>query len=75
VKTVNLSEFRKRASDLLTQVENGQSITVLRHGKPIAEVRPVTPEGDHEPAWRKPGLRLAGKGASLADAILADRSE
>jgi len=75
MKTVNLTEFRKRASGLLTQVENGQSLTVLRHGKPIAEIRPVAAEQDDEPAWRRPGLRLASKGTSLADAILEERSE
>ena len=41
MKIVTLTEFRSHASGMLTQVEHGETILVLRHGRPIAEVSPV----------------------------------
>lgn len=40
VKTVTLTEFRRRASSLLDLVERGETIHVLRHGKVVARVVP-----------------------------------
>ena len=72
MKTIAFTEFRKRASKLLTAVEDGETIIVLRHGKPIAEITPVSRRNDL-PAWKKPGLRLSVKGAELSSAILEER--
>jgi antitoxin (DNA-binding transcriptional repressor) of toxin-antitoxin stability system len=71
--TVTLTEFRSQASGMLTRVENGETLVILRRGRPIAEVSP--PKGDviAQPSWKKPALRLAAKGAGLAEAILEDR--
>jgi len=41
VKTVTLTEFRSRASRLLREVENGETLIVTRRGRRIAEVLPV----------------------------------
>jgi prevent-host-death family protein len=73
VRMVTSTEFRKRLSELLCAVRNGEVLIVLRRGRPIAEVRPVLTV-DHEPAWKKPGLRLSAPGASLAAAILEERA-
>ncbi len=70
VKTVNFTEFRNNASDLLTQVEQGQSLLVLRHGRPIAR---ISPAGGAQPSWKNPALRLHARGAELASAILQER--
>ena len=40
MKNVTFTEFRKKASSILTDVENGEVVVVLRHGKPIAEIIP-----------------------------------
>ena len=40
--TITFTDFRNRASDILTAVERGATITILRHGRPIAEVIPAT---------------------------------
>ncbi len=73
MKTVTFTEFRKRASGLLSDVEAGENVLVLRHGKPIAEISPVsrTPEG--APSWKRRGLRLIAKGAALSAAIIKER--
>ena len=72
MKTITFTEFRKHASSLLSAVENGEIIVVLRHGRPIAEISPVS-QKDEVPSWKKPGLRLSAKGTELSSAILEER--
>ena len=38
---VTLIEFRSHASGMLDRVERGETLVLLRHGRPIAEVSPV----------------------------------
>ncbi len=73
MKTVTFTEFRKRASGVLSEVENGEVIVVLRHGKPVAEISPYGAGEAKEPAWKRPGLRLTARGVHVARAILAER--
>jgi len=72
MKVISFTEFRKNASEVLNLVEKGAIIRVTRHGKTIAK---IVPEGSPEPelAWKRTGLRLAAKGASLSKAILDER--
>ena len=73
--TVAFTEFRRNASGLLSRVEKGEVIQVVRHGRPIAEITPIA-QGDHPvPAWKSPGLRLVTKGSSLSSAITQDRAD
>ena len=58
---------------LLTEVENGETIVVMRHGRPIARVSPVKPAGQPSRSWKRPTRRLTRKGAELASAILEER--
>jgi len=74
MKTVTFTEFRKKASGFFSEVEHGEMFVIIRHGRPIAEVTPVT-QPDSLPAWKKPALRLATKGASLSAAILRERAD
>jgi antitoxin (DNA-binding transcriptional repressor) of toxin-antitoxin stability system len=74
MKTVAFTEFRNNASVLLSDVENGETLVVIRHGKPIAEISPVAPTC-MTPAWKQPALRLAAGGAELSEAILEERSD
>ena len=73
MKTVTLTEFRSHASGMLTQVEHGETFLVLRHGRPIAEVSPVTDHQTSLPSWKEPALRLSTKGSGLSSAILEER--
>ena len=72
--TVTLTDFRSHASGMLTRVEQGETITVLRHGRPIAEVSPVVTLDGAQPSWKQKALRLSTKGAGLSSAILEDRA-
>jgi len=71
--TVTLTEFRSHASGMLSRVENGETLLVLRHGRPIAEVSPVVSQNKDQSSWKRPALRLSTKGVSLSAAILAER--
>ena len=73
MKTVTFTEFRNNASGLFSDVENGQALIVLRHGRPIAEINPVSNATRRVPSWRRPGLRISVRGDGLAAAILEDR--
>ncbi|MEN6439048.1 MAG: type II toxin-antitoxin system Phd/YefM family antitoxin [Syntrophobacter sp.] len=72
MKTVSFTEFRKHASNLFSDVENGEKILIMRHGKAIAEINPVSSESKN-PSWKKKGLRLSIKGAELSSAIIEER--
>ena len=72
--TVTLTEFRSHASGMLSRVERGETLVVIRHGRPIAEVSPVSSAAG-VPSWKRPPLRLVAKGRGLALAILAERSD
>ena len=73
MKTVTFTEFRRQASGLITEVEHGETLVVIRHGKPVAEVSPILGEPLKTPSWHRPGLRLATNGVALSSAILAER--
>ncbi|MBI4470448.1 MAG: type II toxin-antitoxin system Phd/YefM family antitoxin [Acidobacteria bacterium] len=73
MKRVTFTEFRKHASQLLTEVEKGEHVLVLRHGQPIATITPCPADIDDQPSWKRPGLRLAVRGVDLSRAILEDR--
>lgn len=72
MRTITFTEFRRNASSFFTAVEKGEIITILRHGKPVAEIRPVI-EKTAVPSWQRPGLRLAVSGANLSAAIIEER--
>ena len=75
MKTVTFTEFRQQASHLLSEVERGETYTIIRYGKPIAEITPYAGAEPVAASWKRPGLRLESKGAALSEAILAERSE
>jgi prevent-host-death family protein len=72
--TVNFTDFRRRASGVLSAVERGEVFVIVRHGRPIAELGPLSTAEGQAPAWKRPGLRLAVAGGSLTRVILAERA-
>lgn len=72
MKTVTFTEFRKNASEVLDLVEEGETIRILRHGKAIARIVPAELR-EAKPAWKRRGLRLIARGASLSRAVLEER--
>ena len=73
MKTVSFTEFRSRASSLLDDVEKGETVRILRHGRPVAELGPLPGTASVQPSWKRPGLKLTARGASLTAAILSER--
>lgn len=68
-----LSEFRMHTKDYLDRVEEGESVQILRHGKPIAVLIPAA-----EPPvsrWKNapPLIRLKGKGSSASQTLIDER--
>ena len=72
MKSLSYTEFRKRASEILTLVEKGETVHVIRHGKMVAKIIPAE-SAEKMPSWKRPGLRLVRPGASLSKAILEER--
>ncbi|MBP8985561.1 MAG: type II toxin-antitoxin system Phd/YefM family antitoxin [Syntrophobacterales bacterium] len=73
MKTIAFTDFRKKASDLITEVEHGETIIILRRGKPVAEVVPFSDKVQRTPAWKQSGVRLRIRGNDLSSAILEER--
>jgi len=73
MKTVTFTDFRKKASVFLTEVEHGESIVLLRRGKPIAEIIPFSDRARQTPSWKRSGIRLQIQGSDLSSAILQER--
>lgn len=73
--TVTFTEFRKHASGLISDVENGETLVILRHGKPVAEVSPIAPAQKGVPSWKRHRTPLVIPGVSLSKAILEEREE
>ena len=53
MRSVTFTEFRKDASALLSAVEDGEIIQIIRHGKPIAEILPFKDTTNQLPPGRK----------------------
>ena len=52
---VPLSEFRAHAAAMIDLVEKGETVRILRHGKPVAELIPVQPPAEQKvPRWKMP---------------------
>ena len=77
MRTIPLSEFRANASAMLDLVEKGETVRILRHGKPVAELVPLQPAPPAKtPSWKRPfePVQLP-PGASLSMAVLDERNE
>ena len=65
------TDLRNNAKLYFDYVEAGESVRVLRNGKPIADIVPIAPE---LPSWkRRKAQPLVIDGASLSKLILQDR--
>ena len=66
--TVNLAHAKAHLSELLKQVEAGQEVIITRHGRPVAQLSPVsTPKlplrdltefRSETPPWRRSSAEL-----------------
>jgi len=49
-----LSEFRANASAMLDLVEKGETVRIMRHGKPVADLVPVPAQEVEAPSYLRP---------------------
>ena len=75
MKTITFTDFRKKASGFITEVEHGETLVLLRRGKPVAEVVPFYEGARKLPSWKKPGIHLKIRGNDLSSAILEERDD
>ena len=75
-------EAKTKLSELLDKVEAGETVTITRHGKPVAQLVPVQP--DHDPEQKRALVeeikrtrvgrgKPAGPGTTIAELIKAGR--
>ena len=75
MKTVPFTDFRNNASGFISEVECGETIILIRRGKPVAEIVPFSEKSGRAPAWKEPGVRLQIPGDDLSSAILEEREK
>lgn len=79
MRTIALSEFRAHASAMIDLVEQGETVRILRHGKPVAELVPAKPEVPEKvPNWKRPiePLKVVRPdGKTLAQLIIEEREQ
>jgi prevent-host-death family protein len=76
MQTLALSEFRANVSAMIDLVEQGETVRILRHGKPVAELVPPPMDAGavKVPSWKRPFEPLVlPPGVSLSQAVLDER--
>jgi antitoxin (DNA-binding transcriptional repressor) of toxin-antitoxin stability system len=71
MKEASFTELRSQAKHYFDLVESGETVRVLRNGRPIAEIHPIA----HDlPSWKRRQARpmLIG-GAAISELVLAAR--
>jgi len=73
MRKTTFTELRNHAKTLFEAVEDGETVRVYRHGRPVADIVPIKAA---MPAWKTPPqARLFLGTLSLSDEVLADRDE
>ena len=73
MRETTFTELRSHAKAWFDLVEAGETVRVLRNGKPIAEIHPIPPS---QPSWkRRPARPLAIRGAEISRLILEERGD
>jgi prevent-host-death family protein len=54
MQTLSLSDFRAHVSEMLDLVEKGETVRILRRGKPVAELVPLRAEVAEQPSYLQP---------------------
>lgn len=65
MRLVTAREANQSFSKLLACVEQGETVVVTKHGKPVAEIRPRCADKRDDPKWRAAHARLVAGLASM----------
>ncbi len=77
MQVLSLSEFRAHASEMLDLVEKGETVRILRHGKPVAELVPVRSDEAEAPSYLQPfePIRYAKAPSKPGSQMIIDERE
>ena len=77
MQAIPLSEFRANTASVLDRVQQGLTVRILRHGKPVADLVPVREaEADRLPNWKQAFTPVQlPPGMSLSKAALDQRDD
>lgn len=71
MKQATFSELRKHARQYFDIVEAGESVRIVRNGKPVADIVPIQQD---LPSWKRRAAQpLVLNGVSLSKLILDER--
>jgi len=71
MRQTTFTELRNNAKTYFDAVEAGETVRVLRNGRPIADIVPVPPE---TPSWKRRSAKpIVVKGIRLSEEIMRDR--
>ncbi len=71
MRQATFSELRSHAKQYFDLVEAGESVRVVRNGKPVADIVPVAQD---LPSWKRGSVQpLVIEGVSLSSLILEER--
>ena len=72
MRQASFTDVRNHAKQYFDMVESGESVRVLRNGKPIADIIPIISD---LPSWRQRKAQpLVLDGVSISQMILDERS-
>ena len=75
MKAVAIFELKNRFSEMIAEVENGEEITITRHGAPVARLVAISAKGRRSYGQRQQvagameALRKLGAGAGLGTSV------
>ena len=75
MKAVAIFELKNRFSEMIAEVENGEEITITRHGAPVARLVAISAKGRRSHGQRRQvagameALRKLGAGAGLGASV------
>jgi prevent-host-death family protein len=72
MQEATFTELRNHAKAYFDAVEGGETVRILRNGKPIAEIVPIRADA---PSWKRQTTPLTVKGVALSREILSDRNK
>jgi prevent-host-death family protein len=73
--TVGAFEAKTHLGELLDKVERGESVTITRHGKPVAQLVPLPPAQKRNRADVIRDMLAFGKGRKLAGMSIREMIE
>lgn len=71
----NVRDLLHHFSKYLKKIKKGERISIVRHGKPVADLVPHN-ENVEQPAWKRKIKRIRlKKGISASQAVIRNREE